>query len=67
MPWSYRIEVLREEGPPETIEDNSGKISSALDVFGGGCSVAGGNTGAAGGLILILGVAFLATRRRRKN
>lgn len=67
MPWSYKTQILREEGDPEDVQDNGDRISTALDAFGGGCSVSGNTRGALGSMLFILGVAFLATRRRRRR
>jgi hypothetical protein len=63
MPWSRYIEVLREEGPPEVIVDNTDLIRAALRTGdGGGCAVGGGS--AAASALLILGAALVARRRR---
>ncbi|HJZ89159.1 MAG TPA: DUF2330 domain-containing protein [Polyangia bacterium] len=66
LPGSWRIEILREEGGPEVVTDNTSRIRDALGT--GGCSVAlGGRTegmlGAAMLAALALGLA-LALRRR---
>lgn len=67
MPQSQYQEVLREEGEPEVVLDNTELIRAALATQagdGGGCSVGGGSS-AAGLWLLALGL--LATRRRRDN
>ena len=59
-PGSQRIEILREEGPPEVVVDNSSEIK---EYPGGGCSAAGGAGGF--GLLLVAAGSVLARRRRR--
>jgi MYXO-CTERM domain-containing protein len=65
-PMSQRIEILREQGPPDVISDNSARISSALD--DGGCAVGFGGRASrnlAGGAGLVVVAALLLLRRRR--
>jgi MYXO-CTERM domain-containing protein len=66
-PSSQRIEILREEGNPDVLVDNTASISGALG--GGGCGVAIGGrasrqTVGAFGMIALAGL-FLVSRRRR--
>jgi MYXO-CTERM domain-containing protein len=69
MPQSQYQEVLREEGDPEVVSDNTKAIQAALAAERqdgqGGCSVGGKGAGTAGGLWL-LALGFLAFRRRRQ-
>ena len=67
MPWALKTQILREEGEPEDVQDNTDGINDALDIFGGGCSVGGNSRGALGGLLLILGAVLFAGRRRRRG
>jgi len=60
VPYSQRIEILREEGPPEVVTDNRQLISDYLD---SGCSVAGNNSSLMWSVFATLGL--LAFRRRR--
>lgn len=64
LPASQRIEILREEGAPETVVDNAKPIRTALAT--GGCSVApGSSAGSTGmGLAMLLIGAALGLRRR---
>ncbi|MBT8492812.1 MAG: DUF2330 domain-containing protein [Deltaproteobacteria bacterium] len=62
MPSSQRIEILREEGPPEVVTDNDDVIRGFLGMSG--CSVAGG--GSAGWMVVAL-FALVAIRRRRRS
>ena len=66
MPWALQTQILREEGDPIIVDDNNDRISSALNVFGGGCSI-GGSNGTGATLLLILGVLLLGNRRRRRQ
>lgn len=66
VPYSRRIEVLREEGAPEVELDNSGRISPAdPEQDDGGCTCLTGapSTDLASGIILGLGL-LLARRRK---
>jgi hypothetical protein len=72
MPASQFTQVLREEGQPETVGDNTASISSIIDQFsaslrGGGCAVdrSAGKKGLSG-LILLGFVAAMIIRRRRR-
>jgi hypothetical protein len=69
LPGSLRIEVLREEGAPEVVQDNSGRIAGAFG--GGGCGVAAfGQVGGGVGIVTSLLFAFgltITLRRRRKR
>ncbi len=68
MPMSQYQEVLREEGEPDVVVDNTDIIKAALAAErggnNGGCSV--GASGSTGGLWL-LALGFLVLRRRRKS
>lgn len=67
MPQSQFQEILREEGQPEVVQDNTALIHAALaDQAGdsGGCSVGGG--GSAAGLWL-LALGLLVMRRRQED
>jgi hypothetical protein len=73
MPASQFTQVLREEGQPETVGDNTATINSVIEQFsaslsGGGCTV-DGSTGKKGlsGLFLIGFVAAMIIRRRRRR
>lgn len=66
-PSSQRIEILREQGAPEVITDNTSSISHALG--GSGCGVAIGGRASrqavgAFGLLAIAGLVLIARRRR---
>jgi hypothetical protein len=65
-PSSQRIEILREQGSPDVLTDNTSKISNALG--GGGCGVVVGGRAsrpAIGLAGLICFAAFVLLRRRR--
>ncbi len=68
MPQSQYQEVLREEGAPEVVIDNTELIRAALsDANGsssGGCSVAGSGAGAS---LWMLALGLLALRRRKQD
>ncbi|MBK6683297.1 MAG: DUF2330 domain-containing protein [Deltaproteobacteria bacterium] len=67
VPYSRRIEVLREEGAPEIELDNSGRISPAdQDPDEDGCQCLNGrpSAGLASGILLGLGM-IIARRRNR--
>jgi MYXO-CTERM domain-containing protein len=68
IPYSSRIELLREEGPPEIELDNQARMSAsdAGDAQGCGCADAGASASSTGGLAA-LGLVFglLVVRRRR--
>jgi len=66
-PSSQRIEILREEGNPDVIVDNTSSISNSLG--GGGCGMAVGGRAsrqAVGffGLVAVLGIVLVGRRRR---
>lgn len=64
LPASQRIEILREEGAPETVVDNTAPIRTALGR--GGCSVAlggAGSTGAGLGALVLLAASLVLRRR----
>ena len=66
-PSSQRIEILREEGNPDVLVDNTASIGNALG--GGGCGVAiGGRASrqAVGlfGLVAVAGLMLVSRRRR---
>jgi MYXO-CTERM domain-containing protein len=68
LPYSRRIQILREEGAPEDVTDNSGTIGDRLGA--GGCAVAVGSASTSGsGLgLLLLGVMLaLGGRTRRRG
>lgn len=66
MPQSRETQMLREEGDPITVHDNSDEIAGfATAGGGGGCQVGGGSAGL--GTMLVLALAtLLGLRRRRK-
>ncbi|HEY2746346.1 MAG TPA: hypothetical protein VGL86_17055, partial [Polyangia bacterium] len=68
-PSSERIEILREEGNPDVIVDNTSSISSALG--GGGCAMTlGGRASRQSlgffGLVAIGGLMLVGRRRRAR-
>ncbi|HEY1587116.1 MAG TPA: DUF2330 domain-containing protein [Polyangia bacterium] len=67
-PSSERIEILREEGNPDVIVDNTASISSSLG--GGGCAVALGGRASRQTVgffsLVALGALMLVGRRRRQ-
>jgi MYXO-CTERM domain-containing protein len=67
MPASLRTEILREEGAPRVVGDNSTEIAAAVygETGSGGCSVGVGGRAAAGAGLLLVGLVMLAVRRRR--
>jgi len=73
MPHSLRTEVLREEGLPEVIDDNSGEIDQAVgggNNRDGGCAIAAGasRSNTTFGALGLLGLAFaLAAGLRRRR
>ena len=70
MPQSQYQELLREEGEPEVVVDNTQLIRTALsqarEADNGGCSVGGSGTTGLGSLALF-GIALLGLRRRREQ
>ena len=66
-PISRYIQAVREEGPAENVVDNSDAILAVINAKndGGGCSASGGSGGGFAGLLL-LGIAGLVVRRRRR-
>lgn len=66
MPQSQSQEILREEGSPEVVIDNTNLITAALSAEreGGGCSVGGG---ASNSYLLLLALGLLAIRRRKQG
>jgi hypothetical protein len=67
LPASERIEILREAGPPEVVEDNSSKIDHTLGSSGCGYTVGGRAdraSGAAAVLLLLAGLGIVWRRRR---
>lgn len=70
MPQSHFQELLREEGEPEVVVDNTELIRTALaqhrEADNGGCSVGGkGSTGL--GSLALFGLALLGLRRKREE
>jgi len=69
MPQSHYQELLREEGEPEVVTDNTDLIRTALRAArkadNGGCSLGGSSSGAGG--LFLLGLALLAIRRKREE
>jgi hypothetical protein len=66
LPASERIEVLREEGNPQIVEDNTPQIDNKLGSSGGCGYILGGRAERASGtaaLLLIVGVVMLLRRR----
>ena len=69
LPGSLRIEILREEGAPEVVVDNSGMISGALNQGGCGVAVGGrleGSIGIATMLLTLCGLVLVGRRRVRR-
>ena len=64
LPASASIEMLREQGEPIVIRDNTMEISDKLPQDAGGCNT-GGSTGFAGSLLGFLGLVL--SRRKRTN
>ena len=63
MPVSLRTEILREEGAPEVISDNSDSIDQAIhggNNRDGGCTIAAGSRPRALGSLGALGLLGLA-------
>jgi MYXO-CTERM domain-containing protein len=67
-PSSQRIEILREQGAPEVVTDNTSRISNALDA-GGGCGVGVGGGRASRNVVGAIGLVALAAlmKMRRKR
>ena len=69
LPGSLRIEILREEGAPQVVVDNSGVISGALNQGGCGVAVGGrleGSIGFATMLLTLAGLVIVGRRRVRR-
>jgi MYXO-CTERM domain-containing protein len=70
LPGSLRTEILREEGAPEVVSDNSHRISNVLSGDSdSGCSTAVGRTERTAGVafVMLAAVVFLGLVRRRKG
>jgi hypothetical protein len=71
MPWSQYTEILREEGQPEVVADNTALIAAALGMGkdGGGCAAVsrGGGAGLGGGAALLGAALALIVRWRRRR
>jgi len=65
VPYSRRIEVLREEGEAEVTRDNRGEITPSYD--DGGCRCVRGASIPPGGWILVLMAGGVWLGRRRRN
>ena len=65
-PSSERIEILREQGSPDVVTDNTGKISNALGQGGCGVTVGGRASRPALGLAGLIAFAALVLFRRRR-
>jgi hypothetical protein len=67
LPGAERTEVLREEGGPEVIADNSKQIGNTLGSSGGCGMIVGGRAEPAGGaaaMLLLVGLVLLWRRRQ---
>lgn len=65
VPYSRRIEFLREEGPPEVEIDNSTQLSPSATGEGGcACTASETRGSAAASLLAMLGLGVIALRRR---
>jgi hypothetical protein len=68
LPASERIEILREQGAPEVVTDNSSTIDHSLGSNGGCGTVMGGRadraSGAAAAVLLLMGLGLLWRRRQ---
>jgi hypothetical protein len=66
MPHSHFTQVLREEGNPDNVSDNTDAIFQAINAEnnGGGCST-GGSSGPLGAVIIFGLIALAGARRRR--
>lgn len=66
IPYSQRIETLREEGGPEVVVDNTTRVSpSDVDSGGCGCSAAGEPSSAPAAIGALLAAVVFVWRRRR--
>jgi uncharacterized protein (TIGR03382 family) len=63
LPFAAGIEILREEGPPEVVTDNTALIRRRLSPQSG-CSAAGGESGGAGVVVVLLALGLALARRR---
>jgi hypothetical protein len=66
LPASERIEILREEGNPEVVTDNTPKINGQLGSSGGCGYILGGRaerTGGTAALLLVVGLVVVWRRR----
>jgi hypothetical protein len=70
VPFSTRIELLREEGVPEVELDNSGRISPTekleTTANGCGCDASQPADGASGVLAMLFGLGLIRSRRARR-
>jgi len=68
MPGSYQIQILREEGAPEVVKDNTDLIEAQTrGSGGGGCAVTGDNSEGLASLALLGFIGLIAVRRRRRS
>jgi Uncharacterized protein conserved in bacteria (DUF2330) len=76
-PKSHYIQVVREEGPEDSVVDNTEEIAAFIrerdyripggEGSGGGCSVAGGRSGGLLGLGVLAGLMLARRRRPRRD
>jgi MYXO-CTERM domain-containing protein len=67
LPASLRTEILREEGAPQTVKDNSDAIATQIgkDDDDGGCRIATGGAHGRSYLVALAMLALVVIRRRR--